>query len=103
MKTFDLHTMEAAPYEERDTNVFYQAPEFKARIIELPPDGTMPECEMASSVVFIALDGEATVTVDHEDTQLKEGNCLITEPATLSMQTASGVRILGLQIAVHRD
>lgn len=101
MKTFDLHTMAAAPYEERDSNVFYQSPEFKARIIELPAGGSMPDCEMESYVVFTAIEGEATVKVNGEKTGLQAGQCLITEPATLSMETGNGVKILGLQIAVH--
>ncbi len=42
MKVFDLNEMTAAPYEQRGKNVFYQAKEFKTRIIELPPDGKMP-------------------------------------------------------------
>lgn len=64
MKIFDLHSMEAASYEERDTNVFFQAPEFKTRIIELHPDGTMPDCDMASYVIFTVIEGKATVTVN---------------------------------------
>ena len=54
----------------------------------------MPVCEMASHVIFFVLNGEATVTVT-----LKEKQCLITEPSTLSMKTTSGVRIMGVQIA----
>ena len=33
MKVFDFDEMVARPYEERDKNVFYQAKEFKVRII----------------------------------------------------------------------
>lgn len=98
MKTFDLHSMEAASYEERDTNVFFQAPEFKARIIELPPDGAMPECDMVSYVVFTVIEGAATVTVNGKETRLTAGQCLITKPAILSMKSEKGVKILGVQI-----
>ena len=48
MKVFDLNEIAALPYEQRDKNVFYQTKEFKTRIIELPPGGEMPICEMAS-------------------------------------------------------
>jgi mannose-6-phosphate isomerase-like protein (cupin superfamily) len=99
MKIFDLAAAAAFPYEQREKNVFYQTKEFKTRIIELPPGGQMPVCEMASHVIFFVLDGEATVTVNSGTVTLKEKQCLITEPATLSMKTMSGVRILGVQIA----
>ena len=99
MKVFDLNEMTAAPYEQRGKNVFYQAKEFKTRIIELPPGGQMPTCEMASHVIFYALDGEARVTVDSESVILKQNQCLIAEPATISMQTDNGIKIMGIQIA----
>lgn len=98
MKIFDLAETTAFPYEQREKNVFYQAREFKTRIIELPPGGEMPTCEMASYVTFYVLNGEARVTVNSETVELKEKQCLITEPATLSMKTKDGVRILGVQI-----
>ena len=99
MKVFDLNKLTSHPYEERDKNVFCQTQEFKTRIIELPPGGQMPVCEMASHVIFVVLDGEATVTVNSETVTIKEKQCLITEPATLSMKTTVGVRIMGVQIA----
>jgi hypothetical protein len=34
----------------------------------------------------------------HEKTILKEGQCLIVEPATLSMKTQNGVKMMGIQI-----
>ena len=98
MKVFDLNKLTSHPYEKRDKNVFYQAKEFKTRIIELPPGGQMPVCEMESHVIFVVLDGEVKVTVNSETVGLKEKQCLITEPATLSMKTVGGVRILGVQI-----
>ena len=98
MKVFDLDKMSALPYEQREKNVFYQAKEFKTRIVELPPGGEMPICEMASHVIFYVLNGEARVTVNSETIDLKEKQCLITEPATLSMKTETGVRLMGIQI-----
>ncbi len=99
MQVFDCRTMTSYPYEERDKNVFYKAREFKARIIELSSGGRMPDCEMASYVVFFVIAGAAEVKVNHEKTVIKEGQCLITEPGTLSMETAEGVKIMGIQIA----
>lgn len=103
MNVFDLNTMKSYPYEQRDKNVFYRTPEFKARIVELPPGGKMPECEMESYVVFTVIEGTAMVEVNQQATRLHAGQCLITEPATLSMTTDSGVKILGLQVTKMRN
>jgi quercetin dioxygenase-like cupin family protein len=96
MKIFDLKKMESN--ENRNKNVFYQVKEFKARIIELPSDGEIPPCEMASYVVFYIIEGTAETTVNNEKAIIREGQCLVTEPATLSMRTKNGVKILGVQI-----
>lgn len=98
MNVFDLDKMSAFPYDQREKNVFYQTNEFKMRIIELPPGGQMPTCEMASYVIFYVLNGSAKVTVKSETTDLKEKQCLISEPATISMKTESGVKLMGIQI-----
>jgi len=97
-KVFDLSAMAAHSYQERDKNVFYSTPAFKARIIELGPGGEMPLCQMASYVIFVVIHGEATVRVDDEDLELGEGKCLITPPATVSMRSEKGVRMMGIQI-----
>ena len=98
MQVFDLKTMISHPYEERDKNVFYSAKEFKARIIELPPGGEMPTCEMASYVIFYVVEGAAEVTVNQEKVNIKAGQCFITDPATLAMKTNDGVKIMGIQV-----
>jgi len=98
MQVFALKTMVSYLYEERDKNVFYKAKEFKTRIIELSPGGEMPTCEMNSYVIFYVLEGEAEVRASLEKVTIKEGQCLITEPATLSMKTEKGVKIMGVQI-----
>lgn len=98
MQIFDLKEMKSFPYEERDKNVFYKAEDFKIRIIELPSGGKIPSCEMASYVIFNVIDGSVEVQVDQENVSIKEGQCLITAPATISMKTEEGVRIMGIQI-----
>lgn len=98
MQLFNLKTMKSYPYEERDKNVFYKAKEFKARIIELPPGGEMPTCEMLSYVIFYVVKGTAEAKVNQEKIILKEGQCLITEPAILSIKTQEGVKMMGIQI-----
>jgi quercetin dioxygenase-like cupin family protein len=103
MRTFDVKAMKSHPYDEREKNVFYQTPQFKARIIELPDGGGMPSCEMASHVLFYVVRGEAEVQVNEEVAAMREGQCLVTEPATISMKTKGGVRILGIQITGNSD
>jgi quercetin dioxygenase-like cupin family protein len=98
MKVFDLDCMEAHPYEQREKNVFYREPEFKTRIIELPPGGAIPKCEMSDHVIFYVVAGEAEVTVNAQTSTLGEQQCLITPPATVSMKTAAGVRVMAVQI-----
>lgn len=100
MKVFDLSQIKAFPYEKREKNVLYKSEEFKTRIIELPPGGKMPPCKMSEYVIFVVLSGEVMVEVNSDKIDLKEKHCLITEPAILSMQTKTGARILGVQIAV---
>ena len=98
MQIFDLKAMKTYPYGERDKNIFYKTREFKARIIELPAGGEMPTCEMASYVIFYVIEGAAEVRVNQEIINIKEGQCLITEPATLSIRTNDGVKIMGIQV-----
>lgn len=98
MQIHDIKEMKSYPYAERDKNIFYKCKGFKARIIELPPGGKMPSCEMASYVIFYVIAGMAEVNVNHEKAAIKEGQCLISEPGTLSMETQGGVKILGIQI-----
>lgn len=98
MEIFDLNSMHSYPYEERQKNVFYKAEEFKTRIIELPSGGEMTTCEMESYVIFNVISGAAEVSVNGEIANLEKGQCLITEPATLSMKTKDGVKIMGIQI-----
>ena len=66
MKVFDPLKMTSYPYEEREKNVFYEAPEFKARIIDIPAGGQIPPCETESYVLFYVIRGTAEVKVNGE-------------------------------------
>ena len=90
--------MASAFYEERDKNVFYEAKEFKARIIELQAGGKIPNCEMTSYVIFYVLDGSAEVSVNQKKTPVKEGQCLIFDPSTISMMSDKCVKMFGIQV-----
>lgn len=98
MEVFDFNKIKAYPYAEREKNILYSEGNFKVRIIRLPPKGKMPKCEMKSSVIFYIINGGARVTIDKERKPVKEGQCLITKPATLSIMTQSGVKIMAVQI-----
>jgi quercetin dioxygenase-like cupin family protein len=98
MEIFDLYKMQSFPYGQRDKNVFYLTEEFKTRIINLAAGEEIPECEMASYVIFLVLQGEAIVTVNSKESVIDAGKCLISEPAVLSLKTKNGVRIIGIQI-----
>jgi quercetin dioxygenase-like cupin family protein len=102
MQIFDLKAMKAYSYEERNKNVFYSTREFKARIIELEPGGAMPVCQMDNYVIFYVITGTAMIEVNGEKTILAEGQCLITVPANISMQTEQGVKIMGIQITKNQ-
>ncbi|KXB07454.1 hypothetical protein AKJ51_01255 [candidate division MSBL1 archaeon SCGC-AAA382A20] len=95
MKVFDLKEMEP----EEKTEVFYNVDEFNTRLIKLPAGGKIPTCDMDSYVLFYVVDGKITVIVDGEEKKLDDGDCLVTEPATLSMKTEEGAKILGIQIS----
>jgi len=98
MQIFDLKTMPAYPYEEREKNIFYREEEFRARIIVLPPGGEIPECRMETYTIFYVTDGSVEITVNQEKATIVEGQCLIAEPSTFSMRTKNGVRLLGIII-----
>jgi quercetin dioxygenase-like cupin family protein len=103
MQVFDLLKMAAFSHDQREKNVFCQAPEFKTRIIELGPGGGMPACQMAHIVLFLVLRGQVTVTADSDAAVLTEGQCLVTDPATVSMQSEEGARLVGIQITLRTD
>ena len=97
-KRFDIVSMKAYGYDQREKNVFYITPEFKMRLISLGPGESMPKCDMASHVIFVGIEGEAEVDVGTNRFALSRGQCLVSEPATLSMRTIAGARLLGIQV-----
>jgi len=101
MEIFDLMKLGAQGYENRGSNVFYQNELFKTRIIVLEAGGKIPECQMDSFVMFYVVEGEVLLRKNDEFSTLKENQVFITEPALLSMETTSGARIMGIQIAIR--
>jgi hypothetical protein len=82
----------------RSVNVFFQNELFKTRIISLEAGGAIPECLMESYVMFYVVQDEILLTKDSETATLREKQLFISEPATLSMESAKGARLLGIQI-----
>lgn len=97
MEIFDLMKIEAQGYEKRQANVFFQNNLFKARIIVLETDGSIPECQMDSFVMFYVVEGEVVLKKNGETSVLKKNQVLISEPALLSMKSKSGARLMGIQ------
>ena len=98
MNIFDLMKLEAEGYENRSVNVFFQNDLFKTRVIVLEPGGKIPACQMESYVMFYVVKGEVLLHKNDESSILKENQVFITEPSMLSMETASGARLMGVQI-----
>lgn len=98
MQIFDLDSIDTFPYNERDKNIFFKVEEFKTRIIRILPGENIPECEMASYVIFIVLEGEADITVNTDKATLVKNQCLVADPSIISMQSKNGAKIIGIQV-----
>jgi len=98
MKRFDVANMTAYGHDQREKNVLCETREFKMRVIALGPGESIPECEMASYVIFVCVEGEAEVRVSEDRITVSKGQVVVSEPATLSMTTHTGSRLLGIQV-----
>jgi len=56
---------------------------------------------MESYVIFYVVKGEVTLNKNEETSILAENQVFITEPATLSMKSDGGARLMGVQIEVR--
>lgn len=98
MVTYNLKELEPAEFSESPQKVFYEGNNFKTRIIQLSAGSEIPNCEMSDSVIFIVISGSLEVKVNNESSELSEGECLVTKPATVSMQSEEGAKVMGIQI-----
>ena len=98
MQVFDLNSIEGFPYEERQKNVLCQSENYKVRIISLKPNEKLPPCEMTQNVVFYVLEGEGMIHVEDETVPVAVGKLLVSPPTIFSMETETGMRVLGIQI-----
>ena len=98
MEIFDLNNSNIYPLEERDKNVLFQSGTFKVRLIQLEAGGEIPPCGMATDVIFCVLQGKGVITVNDQSNQVKPHSLIITNPATISMRSKDGMKLLGIQI-----
>ena len=95
---FDFNKISGFPYEDRHKNVLYQTDEFKIRIVDLPENGSLPECDMETHVVFVVMQGQVDITVNGVVHQLSQKQSLASEPAVFSMHSKKGAKLMGIQI-----
>jgi quercetin dioxygenase-like cupin family protein len=98
MEIFDLHDIDVHPFEERDKNVLFQSETFKVRLIQVEAGGEIPPCAMAMNVIFCVLQGKGLITVNDQSNQVKPHSLIVAPPATISMKSNEGMRLLGIQI-----
>jgi hypothetical protein len=55
-------------------------------------------CAMAMNVIFCILQGKGLITVNDQSNQVKPHSLIITSPATISMKSDEGMKLLGIQI-----
>ena len=97
-EVFDFNELSGLSYEERHKNVLYKTDDFKIRVIDLPENGSMPECHMETHVVFVNMQGQVDITVNGQVHRLSEKQSLASEPAVFSMKTIKGAKLMGIQI-----
>ena len=97
MEVLDL-TGDLCVKGQKGTKVLFSNDKFKIRFIDLPAGGTIPTCEMSTNVMFYVVEGKVEVTVNGRKVLISEKQCLVTEPATLSMESVSGAKLMGVQI-----
>lgn len=95
---FDFNKITGSPYEERQKNVLCKTGDFKIRVVDIPENGTMPECDMETHVVFVVMQGQVDITVNGQIHSLNEKQSLTSEPAVFSMFSQKGAKLMGIQI-----
>jgi quercetin dioxygenase-like cupin family protein len=98
MEIFDLNDTLVHPFEERDRNVIFQHETFKVRLIQLKAGGHIPPCAMAMNVIFCVLHGKGIITVNEKANEVRLHSLIVAPPATISMMSDEGMRVLGIQI-----
>lgn len=103
MNVFDLTKLELDPAAGGNCNAFYQSDLFNARVIVLKAGQRIPDCHMKAYVMFYVVKGRVEVKRNGEAVSLGENQVFITEPAVLSMESAEGARLMGVQISAKKE
>lgn len=98
MEIFDLKEITVGTDHAKPQKLFFKNNKFKTRIIDLNVGDRIPECVMDSDLIFYVIEGEVEIIVNDNKNEVSSGQCLITKPATLSMYSKQGAKILGVQI-----
>lgn len=98
MNVHDLRMMASAEPGRHRTEVFFENGLFKARMISIGAAATIPTCVMATYVLFSVLEGEVELSRNDERVLMKTGMVFITDPASISMTSPNGAKLLGLQL-----
>lgn len=98
MKIFDLKEITVGIDHDKPQKLFYKNNKFKTRVIDLNPGDKIPQCVMDSDLIFYVIEGKVEIIVNDDKNKLSSGQCLITKPANLSMNSKQGAKILGVQI-----
>ena len=98
MEILDLNDLSVYPFEERDKNVLFQSGTTKVRLIQLDAGGEIPPCAMAMNVIFCVLHGKGIITVNEKANEVRLHSLIVAPPATISMMSDEGMRVLGIQI-----
>ena len=53
---------------------------------------------MAMNIIFCVLQGKGIITVDDQSNPVKLHSLVVAPPATISMKSDEGMRVLGIQI-----
>ncbi|MBI9066584.1 MAG: hypothetical protein JEZ09_04785 [Salinivirgaceae bacterium] len=102
MEILDFTKLNGFPYGERHKNVLYNSDDFKISIIDLPENGSLPECNMESHVVFVVMHGQVDININGEKFSLIEKQSIASEPGLFSMKTLQGEKLMGIQIQKHK-
>jgi hypothetical protein len=61
----------------------------------------IPPRIIAMNVIFCVLQGKGIITVDDQSNPVKLRSLVVAPPATISMKSDEGMRLLGIQIATR--
>jgi len=83
---------------DKDQNVLTENNKFKIRNIEIKAGGQIPECNMENWVIFYVREGNGTIVINGKLSNIIEQDLVFTEPAKVSFEAETKMKILGIII-----